>query len=130
MRNKSDMNQADRAQPGDLSDSIRLATFDQYRGLLFSIAYRMLGTIADAEDMLQETFIRWHQSADQDIRSPRAFLVTIISRLCMNHLQSARVQREEYVGQWLPEPLLTDPINDPLKALKIDESLSMAFLVI
>jgi RNA polymerase sigma-70 factor, ECF subfamily len=90
----------------------------------------MLGTVADAEDMLQETFIRWHQSADQDIRSPRGFLVTIISRLCLNHLQSARIQREEYVGQWLPEPLLTDPNNDPLKALKIDESLSMAFLVL
>ena len=120
----------EKPQTTSAEDAIRLATFDQYRGLLFSIAYRMLGTIADAEDMLQETFIRWHQSADQDIRSPRAFLVTIISRLCMNHLQSARVQREEYVGQWLPEPLLTDPINDPLKALKIDESLSMAFLVI
>jgi DNA-directed RNA polymerase specialized sigma24 family protein len=90
----------------------------------------MLGTIADAEDMLQETFIRWHQSAEQNIQSPRAFLVTIISRLYMNHLQSARVQREEYFGEWLPEPLLTDPNNDPLKALKIDESLSMAFLVL
>ena len=119
-----------KTQTTSAEDAIRLATFDQYRGLLFSIAYRMLGTIADAEDMLQETFIRWHKSADQDIRSPRAFLVTIISRLCMNHLQSARVQREEYVGQWLPEPLLTDPNNDPLKALKIDESLSMAFLVV
>jgi RNA polymerase sigma-70 factor, ECF subfamily len=117
-------------QKTSAEDKIRLATFDQYRGLLFSIAYRMLGTIADAEDMLQETFIRWHQSAEQDIRSPRAFLVTIISRLCMNHLQSARVRREEYVGQWLPEPLLTDPKNDPLKTLKIDESLSMAFLVL
>ena len=111
-------------------DAIRLATFDQYRGLLFSIAYRMLGTIADAEDMLQETFIRWHQSAGQDIGSPRAFLVTIISRLCMNHLQSARVQREEYIGEWLPEPLLTDPNSDPFTTLKIDESLSMAFLVL
>ena len=80
--------------------------------------------------MLQETFIRWHQSAGQDIRSPRAFLVTIISRLCMNHLQSARVQREEYVGEWLPEPLLTDPNSDPFTTLKIDESLSMAFLVL
>ena|SRR5216684_8197293 len=77
---------------------IRLATFDQYRSLLFSVAYRMLGTIADAEDMLQETFIRWQQATDEDIRSPRAFLVTIISRLCINHLQSARVQREEYPG--------------------------------
>src|ERR1700739_3984761 len=120
----------EKPQATSAEDAIRLATFDQYRGLLFSIAYRMLGPIADAEDMLQETFIRWHQSAEQDIRSPRAFLVTIISRLCMNHLQSARVQREEYVGQWLPEPLLTDPKNDPLKALKIDESLSMPFLVL
>jgi RNA polymerase sigma-70 factor (ECF subfamily) len=111
-------------------DAIRLATFDQYRGLLFSIAYRMLGTVADAEDMLQETFIRWHQSADENIRSPRAFLVTITSRLCLNHLQSARVQREEYIGEWLPEPILTDPNSDPLRALKIDESLSMAFLVL
>src|ERR1700751_4502323 len=119
-----------KTQTTSADDAIRLATFDQYRALLFSIAYRMLGTIADAEDMLQETFIRWHQSAEQDIRSPRAFLVTIISRLCMNHLQSARVQREEYVGQWLPEPILTDPNSDPLKTLKIDESLSMAFLVL
>jgi RNA polymerase sigma-70 factor (ECF subfamily) len=119
-----------KTQTTSAEDAVRIATFDQYRGLLFSIAYRMLGSIADAEDMLQETFIRWHQSAEQDIRSPRAFLVTIISRLCMNHLQSARVQREEYVGQWLPEPLLTDPNSDPLKALKIDESLSMAFLVL
>ena len=120
----------EKAQTTGAEDAIRLATFDQYRGLLFSIAYRMLGTIADAEDMLQETFIRWHQSAGHDVRSPRAFLVTIISRLCMNHLQSARVQREEYVGEWLPEPLLTDPNSDPFTTLKIDESLSMAFLVL
>ena len=119
-----------KAQTADADEAIRLATFDQYRGLLFSIAYRMLGSIADAEDMLQETFIRWHQSGEQNIRSPRAFLVTIISRLCMNYLQSARVQREEYIGEWLPEPLLTDPNSDPLKALKINESLSMAFLVL
>jgi RNA polymerase sigma-70 factor (ECF subfamily) len=109
---------------------IRLATFDQYRSLLFSIAYRMLGSVADAEDMLQETFIRWQQTADDTIRSPRAFLVTIISRLCINQLQSARVKREEYVGQWLPEPIVTDPNSDPLRILKIDESLSMAFLVL
>jgi RNA polymerase sigma-70 factor, ECF subfamily len=120
-------------QNGDIHNpetAIRLATFDQYRSLLFSIAYRMLGTVADAEDMLQETFIRWQQSAEEDIRSPRAFLVTIISRLCINHLQSARVQREEYVGQWLPEPLVTDPASDPFGIIKVDESLSMAFLVL
>jgi len=107
-----------------------LATFVQYRSLLFSIAYRMLGSLADAEDMLQETFIRWQQASADEIRSPRAFLVTIVSRLCINHLQSARVQREEYVGQWLPEPLVTDSGNDPLGLLQIDESLSMAFLLL
>jgi len=109
--------------------TIRLATFDQYRSLLFSVAYRMLGSVADAEDMLQETFIRWQQAPDEEIRSPRAFLVTIISRLCINHLQSARVQREEYVGQWLPEPIVTGPGSDPLEIIRVDESLSMAFLV-
>src|SRR3954453_3409379 len=111
-------------------ESIMLATFDQYRGLLFSIAYRMLGSVADAEDMLQESFIRWQKASDGDIRSPKAFLVTIISRLCINHLQSARVQREEYVGEWLPEPLVTDPASDPFGIIKVDESLSMAFLVL
>jgi RNA polymerase sigma-70 factor (ECF subfamily) len=108
----------------------RAETFHQYRGLLFSIAYRMLGSVADAEDMLQETFIRWQQPSDEEIRSPRAFLVTIISRLCINHLQSARVQREEYIGQWLPEPLLTGPGSDPSETYRVGESLSMAFLVL
>jgi RNA polymerase sigma-70 factor (ECF subfamily) len=107
----------------------RLATFGQYRSLLFSVSYRMLGSVADAEDMLQETFIRWQQAPAVEIRSPRAFLVTIISRLCINHLQSARVQREEYVGQWLPEPIMTGPGSDPLEIIRVDESLSMAFLV-
>lgn len=110
--------------------AIRLATFDQHRSLLFSIAYRMLGSVADAEDMLQETFIRWQQAREEDVRSPRAFLVTIISRLCITHLQSARARREEYVGQWLPEPLVTNPGSDPLQIIHVDESLSMAFLVL
>jgi RNA polymerase sigma-70 factor, ECF subfamily len=110
--------------------AIRLATFDQYRGLLFSVAYRMLGSISDTEDMLQETFIRWQQAPDCEIRSPRAFLVTIISRLCINYLRSARVQREEYAGQWLPEPLVTDSKGDPFHIIRVDESLSMAFLVL
>jgi RNA polymerase sigma-70 factor (ECF subfamily) len=118
------------AQLSDPQGSIRLATFDQYRSLLFSIAYRMLGSVADGEDMLQETFIRWQQSTDDDIRSPRAFLVIIVSRLCINHLQSARVQREEYVGRWLPEPIVTDPASDPFGIIKVDEFLSMAFLLL
>jgi RNA polymerase sigma-70 factor, ECF subfamily len=130
MRKNGDIDVSDTTQSSNPEASIRLATFDQYRSLLFSIAYRMLGSVADAEDMLQETFIRWQQAANNNIDSPRAFLVTIVSRLCINHLQSARVQREEYVGQWLPEPIVTDPGSDPLAIIKVDESLSMAFLVL
>jgi RNA polymerase sigma-70 factor (ECF subfamily) len=108
----------------------RLAEFNRFRGLLFSIAYRMLGSVTDAEDILQETFIRWHRASDAEIQSPRAFLVTIVSRLSINHLQSALVRREEYVGQWLPEPLVTESSADPFTIFRIDESVSMAFLVL
>jgi RNA polymerase sigma-70 factor, ECF subfamily len=129
MPNKNDRDASIEMQPPGAEAPVRLATFDQYRSLLFSVAYRMLGRVADAEDMLQETFMRWQQAPDQEIRSPRAFLVTIISRLCINHLQSARVQREEYVGTWLPEPIVSGPGSDPLELVRVDESLSMAFLV-
>lgn len=112
------------------ADDRRAIEFNGYRGLLFSLAYRMLGSVADAEDILQEAFIRWHRAADTEIESPRAFLVTVVSRLCINHLQSARVRREEYVGQWLPEPIVSDPNTDPLALSRMDESLSMAFLVL
>jgi RNA polymerase sigma-70 factor (ECF subfamily) len=129
MRNNDDLATLGDSQPTDTEYTDRLTAFNQYRGLLFSIAYRMVGSVADAEDLLQETFIRWQQASDTDIRSPKAFLITIVSRLCINHLQSARVQREEYVGEWLPEPLATDQGSDPLDTLRADESLSMAFLV-
>jgi RNA polymerase sigma-70 factor, ECF subfamily len=127
--NRDDRDAMAETMPVDPEVPIRLATFDQYRSLLFSIAYRMLGSVADAEDMLQEAFIRWQQAREEEFRSPRAFLITIISRLCINHLQSARVKREEYVGQWLPEPIVTGPGSDPLEIIRVDESLSMAFLV-
>src|SRR5215469_13880716 len=105
--------------------------FEQYRELLFSIAYRMLGSRADAEDMVQETFIRWQQASSGSIQNPRSFLVTIVSRLCINHLQSARIRREEYFGEWLPEPMVTWR-PDALRATpaQIDDSLSMAILVL
>src|SRR5438874_835809 len=109
--------------PPGAEDPNGLAAFDQYRGLLFSIAYRMLGSVADADDMLQEAFIRWQKTSSDEVRSPRAFLVTIVTRLCINHLESARVRREEYVGEWLPEPLVTDPKSDPSHVLRVDESL-------
>ena len=108
----------------------RLQAFHQYRDLLFSIAYRMLGSATDAEDMLQETFIRWQQNLGAEIQSPRAFLVTIISRLCIQQLESARVRREEYVGQWLPEPVFTGEGSDPSASSRMSESLSMAFLLL
>src|SRR5436309_4266423 len=107
-----------------------LTTFNEYRSLLFSIAYRMVGSVADADALVQEAFIRWQQASHDDIRSPKAFLVTIVSRLSINHLQSARAQREQYVGQWLPEPMVTDPASDPSAALWSNDSLSMAFLVL
>jgi len=106
-------------------------TFHEYRPLLFSIAYRMLGSAADAEDMLQETFIRWQQGSQDEIRSARAFLVTVISRLCLQHLERTRVKREEYVGPWLPEPVFTEDLNsDPSANCRMHESLSIAFLLL
>jgi len=116
--------------PEEPSDNPAVDDFTRYRPLLFSIAYRMLGSVADAEDILQEAFLRWHGAADIDVQSSRAYLVTIVSRLCINHLQSARVRREEYVGQWLPEPIVTEPQPDPLEISRVDESLSIAFLVL
>jgi RNA polymerase sigma-70 factor, ECF subfamily len=116
--------------PASLAAEERLDAFLEYRSLLLSIAYRMLGTLADAEDMLQDTFLRWQQSSDVAVQSPKAFLVTVITRLCINHLQSARVQREQYVGEWLPEPMVTMPGHDPAALPQIDESLSLAFLVL
>lgn len=108
----------------------KLAAFDQHRSLLLSVAYRMLGSVADAEDMVQEAFIRWQQASTENVQSPRAFLVTIISRLCINYLQSARMQREQYVGQWLPEPFVEEFARDPVDTVQRDEYLSMAFLTL
>src|SRR5262245_39493526 len=105
-----------------------LEIYHQHRGLLFSIAYRMLGSVSDVEDLLQEVFIRWQQTPFDQVQSPRALLVTIITRLCLKHLQSARVKREKYFGEWLPEPLLTSP--EPAGMSRMDGSISMAFLVL
>lgn len=115
---------------GDAPGRGRLEIFKEHRKTLFAIAYRMLSSVSDAEDMLQDAFIRWQQAAEAEIRSPRAFLVTIVTRLCLNHLQSARVRREEYFGQWLPEPLLTESADDFSAVDQVDDSLSMAFLVL
>jgi len=116
--------------PG-LTNEERLQAYREHRSALLGVAYRMLGSIADAEDMLQETFIRWQQASPADIQSPRAFLVTILTRLCINHLESARVRREQYYGQWLPEPVLTETADSRSAPLiEADESLSIAFLLL
>ena len=107
----------------------RIESFNEYRSYLFSIAYRMLGSAMDAEDMVQETFLRWQRAELEPIESPRAYLATVITRLCIDYLRSARVQRETYVGPWLPEPLITDSMPGPAENLALAESLSMAFLV-
>jgi RNA polymerase sigma-70 factor, ECF subfamily len=106
-----------------------VTTFEQYRRLLFAIAYRMLGGVAEAEDMVQETFLRWQHQGGEVVRSDKALLTTIITRLCIDHLKSARHQREQYVGVWLPEPLVEADENDPAKAAQLADSLTNAFLL-
>lgn len=105
--------------------------FLSYRPLLFAIAYRMLGSVADAEDALQETWLRWHRAQEQgeEIRTPKAWLTTTLSRICLDQLGSARVKREQYVGAWLPEPLAGSSPDVADTALD-HESLSTAFLVL
>ncbi|HET7552062.1 MAG TPA: RNA polymerase sigma-70 factor [Gemmatimonadaceae bacterium] len=107
----------------------RTAIFTSTRPLLFSIAYRMLGSVADAEDLVQDTWLRWQEVPEADVREPRAYLATIVTRLAINQLRSARSQRESYVGPWLPEPLVTENASDPSEPVELAESLSMAFLV-
>jgi len=113
-----------------LQELDRTRVFEDHRALLLSIAYRMLGTVADAEDIVQDAFIRWQGASDTDVRSPRAFLVTIVSRLCINQLQSGHAKRERYVGEWLPEPIVTDPGSDAFRIAQVDESVSMAMLLL
>ena len=106
-----------------------VVTFTELRPLLFSIAYRMLGSVAEAEDVLQEAFIRWERVDGSEVTSPKAFLSSVVTRLCIDQLRAAQARREEYVGPWLPEPLLVDDI-DPGERAELSDSLSTAFLVV
>lgn len=103
--------------------------FQQYRLLLFSIAYRMLGSATDAEDIVQEAFLRWLQSSDKDIQSPKAYLSTIVVRLCLDQLRSAREKHEVYAGSWLPEPIATGQMPELAETAVQAEALSLAFLL-
>jgi RNA polymerase sigma-70 factor (ECF subfamily) len=106
------------------------AQFNEYRALLFSIAYRMLGSVMDAEDVVQDAYLRWQNAPADEVESPKAYLSTVVTRLCLDQLRSARVQREEYVGPWLPEPLIAEQAPDVADTAALHETLSMAFLVL
>src|SRR6266511_2481104 len=99
---------------------------------MFAIAYRMVGGVSDAEDIVQEAFLRFHRATKEGevVESPKAYLSAITTRLSIDHLRSARVRRESYVGQWLPEPLLSDEAPDVAQHAETADSLSLAFLVL
>ena len=110
-----------------------MESFETYRTHLFAIAYRMLGSAMDAEDMVQETYLRYQTTPPETIHSLKAYLTTILTRLCMDQLQLARRKRELYVGPWLPEPIRTTEeaeMSDPEKRVDMQESISLAFLVL
>ena len=114
-------------------DTTRLPVYEELRPLLFSLAYQMVGSPSDAEDIVQEAFLRLHRESRRgiEIASPKAWLSTVTTRLAINHVRSARVRRERYVGTWLPEPLVTD--TDPgglMQDAETADSLSLAFLVL
>ena len=104
----------------------------ELRRVAFAMAYRMLGSVDEAEDVVQESLLRLHQAGarGEDVQSPRAYLATVATRLSIDHLRSARVRRETYAGEWLPEPLVTDDGDDPARRAEMADSLSLAFLTL
>jgi RNA polymerase sigma-70 factor, ECF subfamily len=106
--------------------------YEELRPLMFAIAYRMLGSVTDAEDVVQEAFLRFHREtrAGTSVESPKAYLSAVTTRLAIDHLRSARVRRETYVGPWLPEPLLIDDEPGAEQLAELSDSLSMAFLLL
>ena len=112
----------------DAAELDRIA--QQERPRLTSLAYRMTGSLSDAEDIVQEALLRAHRAQVDDIESPAAYLTTITTRLAIDHQRSARVRRESYVGPWLPEPIAADPAPDAAASAELADTLSMAFLVV
>jgi RNA polymerase sigma-70 factor (ECF subfamily) len=113
-----------------MTDRERL--LDELRPVAFQIAYRMLGSVSEAEDVVQEALLRLHRALEtgEQIQSPRAFVATVTTRLAINELHSARARRERYVGEWLPEPIITDGHDDPARHAETADSLSLAVLVL
>ncbi len=107
----------------------RTEEFEELRPLLFSLSYRLLGSVAEAEDAVQEAWVRYEATPTRP-RSPKAFLSAVVTRISIDVLRSARVRREQYVGEWLPEPLITDPYEDPARSAELADSVSMAALLL
>ncbi len=104
------------------------AAFERHRRLLFTVAYDLLGSASDAEDVVQDAWLRWSDAERGDVRNPKAYLVTVVTRLALNRLRDAKARREAYVGPWLPEPLLTAP--DVADEVEVADAVSMALLVV
>lgn len=123
---------SDRQLESKCTASQQSEPFEAFRPLLFSIAYRMLGSVAEAEDAVQDAYLRYRSTPPADIRSPKALLSTIVTRLCLDRLKSARARRETYIGPWLPEPVVTSPQEQDMPAAILGdrESVSLAFLVL
>ncbi len=120
------------ASPTDSAEPMTEDEFHELRPKTFAIAYRMLGSVSEAEDVVQEGFLRLHRARarGERIESPRAYLSTVVSRLSLDHLRSAAVRRQSYVGEWLPEPLVASADDDPARKAEMADSLSLAFLVV
>ena len=104
--------------------------FEAHRDLMFAVAYRMLGSVAEAEDAVQDAWLRWSTEPRSDVTSPRAYLCKTVTNTALNRLRAARARREAYIGPWLPEPLLTAPGSDAEDRAELAESVSMALLVV
>lgn len=120
--------------PGRAQDDVpgqrtMIEAFTAHRSLLFGIAYRMLGRVSEAEDIVQEVWLRWQKQDPAAVQSPKAWLVAATTRLCIDQLRSARREREEYYGVWLPEPLMPAAASDPGQTAELADSLSMAFML-
>jgi len=115
-----------------MSTADRAREFEAHRSRLIGLGYRMLGTVAEAEDLVQETYVRWHRAAREEIREPGAWLSTTMTRLCIDALRARKTRREEYVGPWLPEPWRTrEPdVDDATRQLELADDLSVAFLLL
>jgi RNA polymerase sigma-70 factor (ECF subfamily) len=104
-------------------------TFEPHRRRLTGLAYRMIGSLADAEDVVQDAYLRWHALDRRKVADPRAYLSKVVVRLCLDHLKSARMRRESYVGPWLPDPIIDDPAFAPDARSELADDLSVALLM-